>query len=218
MNHKKFESIEDFKARRSAYNKTLWAKKKANKEPKSIKNEYPLSPNFIDCVGFKECSVNEFGQVGVNKKEIKLAWGPSFILEEKITFGSNSKDGYYAIWLENTNGVLKKIKVHRLVAFAFIPNPENKPQVNHIDGHKKNNHVSNLEWCTDRENKIHGHQTGLYKTKRGEDNHRAKLSNKQVLEIKAMLLLGRRQKEIASIFGVAANTISLINTKKSRNI
>lgn len=53
--------------------------------------------------------------------------------------------------------------LHRLVAFTFIPNPENKEQVNHIDGNKLNNSVDNLEWVTNQENQIHKIKTGLYK-------------------------------------------------------
>ena len=60
--------------------------------------------------------------------------------------------GYLRVYLSK-NGKRKHHKVHRLVARAFIPNPENKPQVNHIDGNKKNNSITNLEWVTDTENK-----------------------------------------------------------------
>jgi hypothetical protein len=55
----------------------------------------------------------------------------------------------------------KKLKVHRLVALAFIPNPENKEQINHIDGNKQNSSANNLEWCSNTENQIHKVNSGL---------------------------------------------------------
>lgn len=62
--------------------------------------------------------------------------------------------------------------VHRLVAEAFIPNPEGKPEVNHIDGNKRNNCVDNLEWCTRAENNRHMFRTGLVDMKKFGESHR----------------------------------------------
>lgn len=63
-------------------------------------------------------------------------------------------------------GRLKTVFPHRLVAENFIPNPNNLPQVNHKDGNKENNHLDNLEWCSDTENMRHAFATGLNKGKR----------------------------------------------------
>ena len=74
--------------------------------------------------------------------------------------GTNHK-GYPIVYLSK-DGKQKTITVHRLVALTFIENPLNLPQVNHIDGDKTNNNVSNLEWCDNSYNQIHAHKTGLF--------------------------------------------------------
>ena len=65
-----------------------------------------------------------------------------------------TKKGYLRVSLYK-NKTRKHFKIHRLVAFAFIDNADNKPQINHKDGNKINNSFTNLEWCTDEENKEH---------------------------------------------------------------
>ena len=77
----------------------------------------------------------------------------------KIMKPKVSKDGYYTIGLRTNDGTKKFFRIHRLVAKIFIDNPLNKDIVNHIDGNKLNNHVSNLEWCTLSENQLHSIHT-----------------------------------------------------------
>lgn len=122
-------------------------------------------------------------------------------------------NGYFRVSLSK-DGVNKTHKVHRLVAQAFIDNPNNLPQVNHIDGNKQNNHVDNLEWCTNSENQKHACKLGL-KRLDGEFNPQSKLSQSDVNNIRAVYK--PRDKEFSTValakkYGVHRKTITRIVT------
>lgn len=85
-----------------------------------------------------------------------------YVEPKEIYRNINKKNGYVYVQLWN-NAKYKNIRLHRLVAQTFIPNLENKPQINHIDGNKQNNRADNLEWCTQSENSKHAYKIGLAK-------------------------------------------------------
>ena len=103
--------------------------------------------------------------------------------------------------------------IHSLVAKAFIPNPNNLPEVNHKDGNKYNNNVTNLEWSTFSDNTKHAYRMGLMKGMKGEKSPQSKLTDIQVKEIRE--LKGKLiQQEIADIYNVCRQTISYIHLNK----
>lgn len=120
--------------------------------------------------------------------------------------------GYHRVQLSK-DGVRKKYLVHRIVALAFIPNPDNKPEINHIDGDKSNNCVKNLEWCTRKENEQHSSMIGTKAY--GEKNGRCKLKEADVLEIFKLRKLGIGYKKLGDDFGVERTTISSICNRKT---
>ena len=121
------------------------------------------------------------------------------------------RNGYLHVPLSKA-GKWKWFSIHRLVALCFIPNPEGKKQVNHIDGVKFNNHVSNLEWCTNDENRAHAVANDLCSS--GEDDPHAKLTNEQVLYIRENPL-GLTTNELAKMFSVSQPTIVRVQTSKA---
>jgi len=110
----------------------------------------------------------------------------------------------------------KTNRISRLVAQAFIDNPENKLFVNHLDGNKHNNCVKNLEWCTQSENEKHAHKIGL-KNHKGEKHPGSKLKDIEVKVIKKLIKTSLKISEIAHIFKVTPSLITLIKKNKTRS-
>lgn len=128
-----------------------------------------------DVVGYENrYMVSNLGRVK------RLPNGKGSNLKELIkSTNRRSKDGYVMITLPNGEKPL-----HRLVAEAFIPNPYNKETVNHIDGNKLNNCVTNLEWATRHEQLQHAYKLGLKKPIRGSENVNSKLTDNDVAYIR----------------------------------
>jgi hypothetical protein len=121
--------------------------------------------------------------------------------------------GYRRLEL-NKSGKGKKHVIHRLVAIAFLDNPDCKPEVNHIDGNKENNHLYNLEWSTSEENKSHAFVNGLSNQVGGEKHVCAKLTQSQVQEIRLKFASGqyRNQTKVAKTYNVSRQAIwSIMN-------
>jgi len=115
------------------------------------------------------------------------------------------RGGYLAVHLHQNNK-RKCFALHRLVAKAFIPNPENKPQVNHIDFDRQNCEVSNLEWATAQENSDHSEVN----RSRGADQPHATHTTEQVRMVKALIDRGWRTKDIALTCGTHATFVSKV--------
>lgn len=123
--------------------------------------------------------------------------------------------GYIAVCLRSGYSGGKTLNVHRLVALAFLPNPNALNQVNHIDGCKTNNQLVNLEWCSASQNIQHAHATGLSVARKGEQVINSKLKTNDIFNIRKLLNDGVVQSKIAYMYGVAPKTISDIKTRRN---
>lgn len=161
-----------------------------------------------DVVGYKGLyEVSNFGRLRSRGRHGVLSI-------RKIFIGDR---GYYRRSLYD-NGY-KNFSIHRLVAMAFISNPDCKPYINHIDGNKLNNYASNLEWCTQAENLRHASKSGTLKLG-GCNNPNASFTEQQVIEIRALYAKGGLScAKIANMYGVTASPIkNMVARRTYRNI
>jgi hypothetical protein len=126
--------------------------------------------------------------------------------QTKILNPAKDKDGYFRTILTR-KGIRLNKQIHRLVCSSFIDNTLKKPCVNHIDGNKQNNNVTNLEWCTVRENNIHAIKLGLKKPLKGVNHNMVKLTEDEVLQIRKMNIT---QREISKIYNISQTQVSRI--------
>jgi DNA-binding transcriptional regulator YiaG len=138
------------------------------------------------------------------------------IIRTKISLKIKSQyvgsTGYYMVSFSYLNKS-KPLRVHRLIAETYIPNPENQPEINHKDGNKLNNNISNLEWVTHLGNMQHANKAGLMNNK-GSNNGTAKLKETDILKIRELLKTKLSQQKIANMFNVSRSAILMIHLNK----
>jgi hypothetical protein len=137
--------------------------------------------------------------------------------KEKIRAVSFTHDGYVKVRLVY-QGKDKTVRVHRLVAEAFISNPENKSTVNHKDGNKENNNVENLEWIDRTEQMLHAYNLGLKTSRVGSANTNSKLTNDEVREIRKAYVSYSKEfgtVALAKKYGVTNRVVGLVVSMKA---
>lgn len=167
-----------------------------------------------DIEGYEEFyQVSNLGRVKSIERLVDHPKGGKRIVRERFLAVKTNKRGYLYSSLSK-NGIVTNQFNHRLVAFAFISNPENKPEVNHKNGIKTDNYLENLEWCNRSENEVHARKIGLKKTKKGENSNLSKLTDLEAKIIKYNFK-GVTHNDIAILFGISKHQVSKIKQGKS---
>lgn len=126
----------------------------------------------------------------------------------------NGNDSYLRVNLRDHQGTHTVKLVHRIVAETFIDNPSHKPEVNHKDGNKRNNHVTNLEWCTPSENQQHALKNGLRKLNSSSHSKRVGMfqENGELIRVFPSVAEAHRATQ-ASIWSIYARCEGRVDTK-----
>lgn len=156
-------------------------------------------------VKFEKYSVSNTGKIKNNDSDK--------ILKQRL-----NKSGYMQVSVKpnGRQGKSKTFRIHRVLAVAWIPNPNDLPQVNHKDGIKTNNTISNLEWVTHQQNIRHAFDNNLVPIKRGVDTSSAVLTDELVRCIREEYSNGGvTLRQLGVKYGVAHNTLSCVVTRNS---
>jgi hypothetical protein len=121
--------------------------------------------------------------------------------------------GYFTISL-CINGVCKTKTLHRIIANCFIPNQDNKPEVNHKNGIKTDNRIDNLEWVTHKENLAYAYELNLINNT-GENNKISILKDIQVLEIRDKYNKGVKTSVLSELYNVSKSTINYVTARRN---
>lgn len=136
----------------------------------------------------------------------------------KLLKPADGGDGYLKTMLQNDQGGYNSWGVHKWVALAFLGEKPDGLEINHIDGIKTNNAPDNLEYCTRSENLLHAYENGLLDTKRGSKNGMAKLTEKDVIEIREHAKNGGKRygrQKLADRYGVSSAHIKdIVNGRR----
>ena len=192
------------------YSEREWLKSQKKVEPLQLEGEIwkPIDGHE------GKYEISNLGRVKGLPREKKYKSGRIDLIGERILKNPLSS-GYKVANLFCEQRKQIPIHVHRLVAIAFIPNLENKPHINHIDGNKLNNDISNLEWCTPKENAVHAHETGL-STYKGEKHHLTPFTKEEILSIREEYKdPNTSHRDLARKYGVEKTTIGNIIRKKT---
>lgn len=182
-----------------------------------------LNEEFRNIKGYEKIyQVSNYGRIKSLERYRVLPNGGIWKIKNKILKSHYANGNYLFVALYN--GVKRQLSVHRLVGQAFIPNPNNLPEINHIDCIRNNNIVTNLEWCDRSYNTKYAFKYGtkkmpdklkkMIKNFDGENNPNSKLKKEDVIDIRKQISNGIFYKKIAQQYNLHPDYIFLIKNRK----